>query len=91
MSDACIILHAAYAESLADPAVAGVVRATAEEIAEHEGVAAPEVRVHPDRVELRSPLPDTVLVAITSQLRRTTGRWHLAKYGSPLWQGQSGA
>lgn len=87
MDDARIILHAAGPESLADQGVASLVRATAEEIAEHEGVATPIVEVHPDRVELSATLPDPVLVAIAAQLRRTTGRWHLAKYGVPLWQG----
>ena len=91
MSDASVILHAAFPESLAAPGVAAVVRAPAEEIAEHEGVEPPSVEVHADRVELRGALPDPVLIAIAAQLRRATGRWHRAKYGAPLWQGDTGA
>jgi hypothetical protein len=29
-----------------------------------------------------------ILLAIAAEVRRSTGRWHLAKHGSPLWQGE---
>jgi hypothetical protein len=33
-------------------------------------------------------LPAAILLAITTEVRRATGRWHRAKYGCPLWSGE---
>ncbi len=83
-----LALHAAHPDSLADPALAALVRACAEETAEHQGVAAPTVRVFDDRIELEADLPQPVLLAIVAEVRRSTGRWHRAKHGIPLWHGE---
>jgi hypothetical protein len=83
-----LTIHAAYPTSLASATVADVVRASALETAEHHGVAAPEVQMFADRIELAAPLSPTILLALATMIRRTTGRWHLAKYGTPLWQGE---
>lgn len=83
-----IKLHAAYEQSLADPLVADLVVASAHEVAERQGVASPEVAVHPDHVELSAPLPQAVLLSIAAELRKVTGRWHRAKFGAPLWRGE---
>lgn len=83
-----VTLHAAFPGSLRDPSVRDIVRACAEETAEHQGVATPSVEIHDDRVELAAPLPQTVLVVLAAELRRATGRWHRAKFGAPLWQGE---
>ena len=83
-----VTLHAAHPTSLADPALAALLRACAEETAEHQGVAAPAVRLFDDHIELEADLPMPVLLAITAEVRRATGRWHLAKFGARLWQGE---
>jgi hypothetical protein len=83
-----ITLHAASPASLRDPQLADLVRACAHETAEHQGVIAPEVEVFDDRIELSAPLPAAILLAITTEVRRATGRWHRAKYGCPLWSGE---
>jgi Zn-dependent M32 family carboxypeptidase len=83
-----LALHAAHPNSLADPALAALVRACAEETAEHQGVAAPTVRVFDNRIELEAELPQAVLLAIAAEVRRATGRWHRAKHGSALWHGE---
>ena len=83
-----ITLHAAYPDSLADPALADLVRACAQETAEHHGFAAPEVRFGSDHLELRADIPAPTLLAIATEVRRATGRWHRAKFGSPLWHGE---
>ncbi len=88
MTPALVTLHASSPRALADAAVAALVRACAEETAEVHGVETPEVRIFDDRVELAGAIPQHVLVAIAAELRRATGRWHAAKYGVPLWQGQ---
>jgi hypothetical protein len=33
-------------------------------------------------------LPAAILLAITTEVRRATGRWHRAKYGCALWSGE---
>lgn len=83
-----IALRAAFPNSLADPALAALITACAQETAEHQGVAAPLVQIHGDRVELTADLPQPVLLAIATEVRRATGRWHRAKYGSALWYGE---
>jgi len=83
-----LALHAAYPSSLADPGLAALVRAVAEETAEHQGVPPPAVTIFADRIELDAELPHAVLVAIAAEVRRATGRWHRAKFGTPLWQGE---
>lgn len=83
-----VTLHAAHPTSLSDPALAELVRACAQETAEHQGVQAPSVALFADHIELSAELPLPVLVAITAEVRRATGRWHRAKFGVPLWQGE---
>lgn len=83
-----ITLHAAHPTSLADPALAAVIRASAQETAEHQGVPAPEVALFDDHIELSADIPQPILLAIAAELRRATGRWHRAKYGVALWQGE---
>lgn len=83
-----ITLHAAHPNSLADPALAGLIRACAQETAEHQGVPAPSVALFDDHIELDAEIPPQVLLAIATEVRRATGRWHRAKFGSPLWQGE---
>ncbi len=85
---ATITLHAAHPTSLADPTLAQLLRACAEETAEHHGIEPPAVAVFDDHIELRADVPQPVLLAIAAELRRTTGRWHRAKYGAPLWRGE---
>ena len=88
MQQSRIKLHAAYERSLADPLVADLVVASAHEVAERQGVASPEVSVHPDHVELSAALPQAVLLSVATELRKVTGRWHRAKFGTPLWRGE---
>lgn len=85
---AAITLHAAHPKSLADPALARLLRACAEETAEHHGITPPGVRIFDDHIELRAEVPQPVLLAIAAEVRRSTGRWHRAKYGAPLWHGE---
>ena len=33
-------------------------------------------------------LGSAILVAVANELRRATGKWHRAKYGVQLWQGE---
>lgn len=83
-----VTLHAAHPTSLADPALAELVRACAQETAEHHGVPAPEVALFADHIELSADLPMPILLAITAEVRRSTGRWHRVKFGTQLWQGE---
>lgn len=83
-----ITLHAAHPTSLADPALAALIRACAEETAEHQGVPTPAVALFDDHIELSADIPQPILLAVANEVRRATGRWHRAKYGSPLWQGE---
>ncbi len=87
MRSSRLILHAAHPQSLADPALAALIEACAQEIAEHQGVPPPSVELFADRIELTAALPTPVLLAITTELRRTTGRWYRAKHAASLWQG----
>ena len=83
-----LTLHAAFPTSLTSPAIADLVRASVAETAERHGVEAPQVKVFDDSIELTAPLPPAVLLAIANEVRRATGRWHLAKHGAPLWRGE---
>lgn len=83
-----VTLHAAFPSSLADPRVAELVRACAQETAEIQGVPAPLVEIADGRVELSGAIPMPILLAIAAELRRSTGRWHLAKHGTALWRGE---
>jgi hypothetical protein len=83
-----VTLHAAFPRALADPTLAALVRACAEETAEIQGVSTPDVTLFDDRVELDGEIPTPVLLAIAAEVRRSTGRWHLAKHGSALWRGE---
>lgn len=83
-----LTLHAAFPTSLRDPLVAQLVRACVMETAEHQGVVAPLVELFDDRIELSAPLAPAVLLAITNEVRRATGRWHHAKFGVALWRGE---
>ncbi len=87
MTEQRVTLHTAYPNSLADEGVAAIVHASALEAAERQGVASLHVVIHDDRVELIAPLPPAVMLALAAQLRRTTGRWHQAKFGVALWRG----
>ena len=82
-----VTLHAAHPTSLDDPALAALVKACAEETAEHHGIAPPEVTMLAGRIELRAEVPTPLLLAIAAEVRRATGRWHAAKYGVQLWRG----
>jgi hypothetical protein len=83
-----VTLHAAYPNSLADPALAALVCACAEETAEHHGIAAPTVVVCDDHIELTADVPQPILLAIAAEVRRATGRWHRQKHGVALWRGE---
>ena len=85
--NARVTLHAAFPRALADAALADLVRACAQETAEIQGVPVPTVRLFDDRLELDGAMPMPILLAIAAEVRRATGRWHLAKHGSQLWQG----
>jgi hypothetical protein len=86
--NARVTLHAATPTSLADAPLAGLIRACAQETAEIQGVAVPTVELFDDRLELSGVIPIPILLAIAAEVRRSTGRWHLAKHGSQLWQGE---
>ena len=83
-----VTLHAAFPQALADPALAALVRACAEETAEIQGVPPPDVTRFDDRIELDGEIPTPELLAIAAEVRRATGRWHIAKHGSALWRGE---
>ena len=83
-----VTLHAAFPRALADPALAALVRACAEETAEIQGVSTPDVTLFDDRVELDGEIPTPVLLAIAAEVRRATGRWHRQKHGIALWRGE---
>ncbi len=83
-----VTLHAAHPTSLDDPALAALVKACAQETAEHHGIAAPEVTLLADRIELRANVAMPLLLAIAAEVRRSTGRWHTAKHGAQLWRGE---
>lgn len=86
--NARVTLHAATPTALADAALAALIRACAQETAEIQGVTVPQVELFDDRLELSGAMPMPILLAIAADVRRSTGRWHLAKHGSPLWQGE---
>jgi len=86
--NARVTLHAATPTALADAPLAALIRACAQEIAEIQGVSVPEVALFDDRIELSGVIPMPILLAIAAEVRRSTGRWHRAKHGSPLWQGE---
>lgn len=83
-----ITLHAAHPTSLADPSLAALIRACAQETAEHQGVPTPAVALFDDHIELSAEIPQPILLAVANEVRRATGRWHRAKYGAALWQGE---
>jgi hypothetical protein len=83
-----VTLHAAHPTSLADPALAALLRACAEETAEHHGITAPGVVGHDDHIELTADVPQAILLAIAAEVRRATGRWHRQKHGIALWRGE---
>lgn len=84
-----IVLHAVSPDALGDPALADLVRAVVLETAERQGVAPPEIEVHPDRIELAADRPVAILVALAAEVRRATGRWHRARHDAPLWKGEA--
>jgi hypothetical protein len=83
-----VTLHAASPTALADPALAALIGACGEETAEIQGVAIPTVELFDDRLELSGAVPMPILLAIAAEVRRSTGRWHVAKHGAPLWRGE---
>jgi hypothetical protein len=87
MTPARVTLHTAFPSALADPSLAALVRACVEETAEIHGVSVPTVALFDDRIELDGEMPMPVLLAIAAEVRRSTGRWHVAKYGTALWRG----
>ena len=59
--------------------------AAANAIAERTGVDLVELEVTPDALELAVRGASIVAVGLAAELRRTTDRWHLDRYGTHLW------
>ncbi|MFO0828253.1 MAG: hypothetical protein U0572_08895 [Phycisphaerales bacterium] len=70
---------------LANAGVRGIVRATAEAIAERVGVKLVALDDDDDSVTATLEAPQVVALGFAAELRRLTEQWHRAKYGRGLW------
>lgn len=70
---------------LRDESVRGVVRATAQAIAERMGVPLVGVEASEDAIVATLDAPQVVAIGFAAELRRLTDAWHEERYGSPLW------
>jgi hypothetical protein len=70
---------------LADEGVRRIVVASAEALAERNGVRLARTETTPASLTLTILGPALVAVGFAAELRRATEAWHRSKYGSPLW------
>ncbi|MBL9141874.1 MAG: hypothetical protein JNK53_08410 [Phycisphaerae bacterium] len=81
-----VMLHTRTPESLADPEVRRNVVAAAHALGERMGVAVLEATAEPSALHLAIEGPTLVATGFAAELRRTTERWHTARYGAALWR-----
>jgi hypothetical protein len=70
---------------LADPDVRRNVLAAANALGERMGVQVVEVTADDDALHICIQGPSVVAAGFAAELRRSTERWHVARYRAPLW------
>lgn len=80
-----VVIRGCSPESLADREVRRNVIAAAHALGERMGVALLDVRAEADSLHLTVEAPPIVATGLAAELRRSTERWHAARYGAPLW------
>jgi hypothetical protein len=81
-----ITLRALQGQPLTDDRVREMVVATANAIAERQGVKVVQVRAEPDRVSVTLQTGRIQAIGFAAELRRLTSRWYMQKFGEqPLW------
>ena len=79
-------LRALSGRPLADPRIRGMVVASAQALAEREGVALLNVHVGDDAIELLLGMDTLAAMGFLMELRRATNAWYEGKYQcGPLW------
>jgi len=81
-----ITLRALAGRPLADQRVREMVIATAQAIAERQGISVAELRAEPDRITVFLNAGRIEAIGFAAELRRLTTRWYTQKYGErTLW------
>lgn len=80
-----VVIRACAPDSLADPEVRRNVIAAAHALGERMGVALLDVTAELDALHVTVEAPPIVATGLAAELRRSTERWHTARYGAPLW------
>lgn len=84
-----VTLRALDGRPLGDPAVHGIVVATAHAIAERQGIRVASIDSGDDHVTVTLGAGRIEALGFAAELRRLTGRWYAEKHGGELW-GASG-
>lgn len=81
-----ITLRALSGEPLRDQRIRDMVMATAQAIAERQGVSLMELTAAPDRITAKLNTGRIQAIGFAAELRRLTTRWYTQKYGAAtLW------
>jgi hypothetical protein len=81
-----ITLRALQGQPLDDQSIRGMVVATAQAIAERQGVEVMELRTAPDRITVTLNVGRIAAMGFAAELRRLTTRWYTTKFGAlTLW------
>lgn len=81
-----ITLRALAGEPLRDEQVLAIVRATAEAIAERQGIEVMDVQTTPSSITVTLGTGRIAAVGFALELRRLTSRWYQDKFGADhLW------
>jgi putative aminopeptidase FrvX len=84
-----VTLRTADADGLADPDVRRTVVAAAHALGERMGVAVLDVSVDPDALHAAVEGPPIVATGFAAELRRSTERWHVGRFGTRLWRSEA--
>ena len=81
-----ITLRALEGRPLSDAAIRGMVEATANAIAERQGLRVQALRSEADRIHVTLPVGRLAAIGFAAELRRLTTRWYTQKFGAQtLW------
>ncbi len=81
-----VTLRALEGLPLKDPRIRDMVVATAESLAERNGVQVLDISTEPDHIAVTLAAARLVAIGFAAELRRLTTRWYTRKFGvSTLW------
>lgn len=84
-----VTLRTADAQALADLEVRRNIVAAAHALGERIGVPVLDIAVDPNALHATIEGPPLVATGFAAELRRSTERWHMGRFGTPLWRSEA--